>query len=662
MSPQTMLPGMRGRVIVVAAVLCVGLVLMVAKAGRLQLGLGGDLKELAEQQYVRSLRFSAPRGNVYDRAGRPLAVSVPVWSISAAPRDIADPTVVAKTLAPLLKLDEAKLARKLEGRRAFTWLRRRLPPDVAEQVRALQLKGIGLHRESKRFYPGRELAGQLLGTVSIDGNGQSGVERAYDEHLRGRSISLPGVQDNKGRRMMMSGVDLEVLAGDDVYLTLDARLQHLTEQALVDGIEASGAKSGMAVVVDPGSGALLAVANAPLFNPNDPGASSAFSRRNHAFAGVFEPGSTFKAISFAAALDAGVVKPDERIFCENGKLKLGRFTIHDTHPEGWITAREAFKYSSNIGTLKIASRLGEAGFREAIGRFGFGHAPGLGFVEESAGLLPRAETWGEVRLATTSYGHGLGVTSLQLARAVAILANDGRDTPLTLLNRVESSAGEIVAEPPPAPSEQVVSAATANTVSTLMAAVFENGGTGYSVRIEGIEAAGKTGTAEKVDPRTGRYSKEDHTSSFVGFAPLRAPRFVVVVVLDEPQVKTSGAATAGPIWRAIMTGALVDAGLLAERPVTPTDGDQVAAAPAPIVKVDPRFADFIGLNAREALREADARGVQVVLSGTGRVSAVKRSTRDDGVEVLVLTLDDSSVATIVAPASPASPTPQKVTP
>jgi cell division protein FtsI (penicillin-binding protein 3) len=651
----------RWRLWAVAAVLGVGLVVLLAKAGHLQLVLGDDLRELAEKQYVRKLKVSAPRGNIYDRHGRPLAVTVPAYSVAAEPRRIEDGAAVARALAPLLELDEQKLAARLSTKRGFAWLKRRVDPSVADAVRAMDLRGISLRKESRRYYPARELAGQVLGLVSIDGDGLDGVERAFDEHLRGRAVTLPGLRDNRGRRLMLSdGVDLEVLAGNDVYLTLDARLQHVAERALLDAVGRWNAKGAWAVVLEPQTGRVLALANVPLFNPNDPGEGASGARRNRAISDAPEPGSVFKIVSFAAALDVGGLKPEDNVFCEDGRIKIGRYVIRDTHPAGWLTAREVFSHSSNIGTIKITQRTGEQKFRDTISRFGIGEAPGLGLVGETRGRVPKQGRWGDVRTATVSYGHGVMVSALQMASVVATVANGGTRVQPRLLERVSSPAGDAVVLGETPPGVRVISEETSRVLTDIMSGVVREGGTGQRANIRGIDVAGKTGTAEKVDPTTGRYSRELHVSSFVGFAPATDPKVVAVVVVDEPQGRVYGGSTAGPAWRAIVEAALVDSGVLTEAEAPTVAGTPVAAvtpaatgpAAAPILEdvvasasspsVEGAAARFVGLTARQAVVLAEQSGVEVRLLGTGRVVEQTPAPGEPVVEAIELQLSEGT--------------------
>ena len=507
------------------------------------------------------------------------------------------------------------------------------------------------------MWPQKNAAGQLLGLVDVDGKAQGGVEQAFDESLEGRSQPSPALADNHGDRIALGdGLDLDLLNGDTVALTLDLELQHETDDALASAVVEHKAKAGWAIAMDAKSGALLAVSSYPPFNPNAPDPATS---RNKAFAEAFEPGSIFKIATFAAALEAGVVTPDDKIFCENGRYQLGKHVIHDTHKAEWLTALEVFQTSSNIGTLKIAQRLGEEPMKQALARFRFGERPGTGLVDESPGRLPPAGRWGEARLATVSFGHGILVSALQMASLTQAVANGGvRKTPY-LLDKVTTSTGDVVTEARGGKvddGERIMSAATAHALSEIMKTVALEGGTGRLAAIPGIEVAGKTGTAEKVDPVTHKYSDELHMSSFVGFAPADDPRVVAIVVLDEPQGAAHfGGMVAAPAWRRIVERALVADGVLAQAKwstvgtgdasttASAAKGGKSASVSTKKSKRDPALdaregalvedigaevraparvdgaLDLRGLTARAALREAEKAGVDLVIEGSGVV-------------------------------------------
>ncbi len=644
----------RWRTALVFGVLALGLCALGVKAGRLQLLLGDDLRGLAENQYLRKVKVAAPRGDIVDHAGRPLAKSVAAWSVSARPSLVEDKQAAAAALAPLLGVDTREVLAELTGGDKFVWLERRAALDVAEGVRRLGIPGVALHQDTRRTWPQKALAGQLLGLVDIDGRAQGGVEQAFDESLEGRAQQAPALIDNKGDRIAVGdGLDLALLDGDDVALTLDVGVQHEAEDALAATVIEHGAKSGWALAMDARTGALLAVANYPPFNPNAPEMNNA---RNLAFAEAFEPGSIFKIATFAAALEAGAVKPSDRIYCENGRFQVGRHVIHDTHRAEWLTAQEVFQESSNIGTLKIAQRLGEDAMKAALLRFHFGEQPGTGLIEETPGRLPSKSHWGDARLATVSFGHGLLVSALQMVSLAQAVANGGvRMTP-HLLDRVTTHDGEVVRRAPLDEGERIMSAGTARTLTEIMETVEHKGGTGTLAAITGIEVAGKTGTAEKVDPVTHRYSNQLHMASFVGFAPANDPKIVAIVVVDEPQGPHHfGGLVAAPAWRRIVERALAEDGVLAQAQLadTPLVGkdaavlvraaregavvddvgdaaaDRADAAGARVTGASEGHAadgdrvavDLRGLGARAALSVAEKAGVEVELAGSGVVAS-----------------------------------------
>ena len=630
-------PAARWRLWVVVVAVGVAFLAVVWKSARLQLVLGDDLRGLAEEQYLRKVAVSAPRGGVFDSEGRHLAVSLPAWSVFAEPRRVVDVDVTAERVAAAMGVPVAEIAKKIGTDRAFTWLERRVAPDVADKVRGLDLPGIGLRKEWRRTWPNKQLAAQILGGVDVDGNGRGGIEQAFDERLLGRSTRLNALADNKGDRIALVDegddiFDLATLAGDDIVLTIDLPLQQAAEEILETTRKTFQAKAAWAVVLDAKTGAIRAVAQSPAYNPN----TGNGDRRNHGLADAIEPGSIFKIATFAAALDAGVVTPTDLIDCENGRFRLGRHTIHDTHKSGVISVREIFKESSNIGTLKIAQKLGEDRFKAQLMRFGFGQRPGTGLLDESAGRLPRQERWGETRLATVSFGHGLMVSSLQMASLLQAVANDGIRHRPYLVERVLTATGGVVEEHAVDAGERVLSSNAARQMVAIMESVTEPGGTGALAAIPGVRVCGKTGTAEKVDPVTGRYSKELHLSSFLGVAPADDPQVVAVVVVDEPHGVVFGGQTAGPAWRAIVERALVIDGAagvatldasfakVKKQKAEPATMTELAEPKPPVVAEGTVvMPDVRGLSARGALRAIAALGSEVVVVGHGRVVAQK---------------------------------------
>lgn len=617
------------RIAVVGALMCAALLGLWAKSARLQLVLGEDLRGLAQDQYVRTSRIDAPRGDIVDREGRPLAVSVPAWSIAARPALVVDVAGAASAISAALELPAVDVRARLEGKSKYVWLARRVSREHADSVRALGIAGLEIRKDARRYYPAKTLAGQLFGAVDVDGVARSGVERAYDKELAGRPDKTPTLLDNKGDRIALdSDVDVVAHEGDSVALTIDLELQRVAEEALAATVAEHGARAAWAVMLDARTAEVLALANVPAFNPNASGGDVALAR-NRALSEAFEPGSILKMTTFAAALDAGVVTPTESIYCENGRMQLGKHVIHDTHKAEWLTVTEVFQQSSNIGTLKIAQRLGEERFRAALVRYGFGARPGTGLVEEAAGRLPREARWGDARLATVSFGHGVLVSAMQMASFAQAVANGGVRVSPQLLRSIHTSTGEIVRTAQGVDGERIFSEATARVLTEVMSSVTRAGGTGTLAAIPGIDVAGKTGTAEKVDPITKRYSDTLHLSSFVGFAPAHAPEVVAIVVVDEPKGPAFGGTVAAPAWRAMVERALVARGAL-------RGGSLATAAPPPPPAPEPHHVDTVdsaqteqnadalvpnlaGLTARAAVRRAEQVGALTQLSGSGLV-------------------------------------------
>lgn len=673
-------PAQRWRVHIVAAIVVCGFVGVLWKSARLQLVLGDDLRALAEEQYLRKISVTAPRGNIVDTAGRALAVSLPAWSVFAEPRNIVDVDATAERVAEALGTPAAAVAQKIANDRAFVWLERRVAPDVAERVRALDLPGVGTRKEWRRTWPNKELAAQVLGGVDVDGVGKGGIEQALDDRLTGKSTKLNAITDNRGARVAIIDDDAPVfdpdsLAGDDVVLTVDLSLQQATEEILARTRQSFDAKAVWAIVLDAKTGAVRAAAQSPAFNPNTGDAvtkNATGDKRNHAFSDAVEPGSIFKVATFAAALDAGVVTPNDLIDCENGKFQLGKHTIHDTHKADVISAAQVFATSSNIGTLKIAQRLGEDRFKESLKRYGFGSRPGTGLLDEGMGRLPQQARWGEARLATVSFGHGVLVTSLQMVGIVQAVANDGILQRPWLVERVVAPDGAIVEEHADEPGTRVMSAASARTMRAIMEGVVLAGGTGTLAAIPGLRVGGKTGTAEKVDPITGKYSKQLHLSSFVGFAPLEDPKVVAIVVVDEPRGLVFGGQNAAPAWKAIVERALLPAGAVgtasldvqraaitasltsslakmrnkkkAHGEVAPVAAVVNVGEEDAVVARDAVVPDFRGLAARAALQKAASAGFDVAFSGSGLVTTqdppagAARTQNGDGDDAITFTL------------------------
>ena len=541
---------LRTRVLILAAALAVTFGGVTARLAHLQLIRHGELTAVAERQYSRTVVLQAQRGPIVDRHGAPLAASGPAESLFAQPRSVGDPVRVAARLAPLLHMPSAEVHAALTGPRSFVWLRRRLPPATAEQVKALREPGLGLVPEALRLYPNRELAAHVLGFEGTEG-GLEGIERAWDATLAGMPGRAVVGRDALGRDVVTQQVLKQPRAGNGVMLTLDASVQYVAERELDGAYRRTGAKAAMAVVMDPRTGDVLAIAIRPTFNPNtflDVEAPDVW--RNRAITDPFEPGSTFKVILAAAALEEGVVGPETRVFGEHGAITVARTTIHDWKKYGWLTFAEVLQNSSNVGSIKVGLALGPGRYHRYMTAFGFGAPTGLGLPGESRGQLREPARWSLLSLPTMSIGQEVSVTALQLVTAFGAVANGGTLMQPRLVRAVFDAEGHETRRFEPVAVRQVISPDTARRLTRLLVRVVEQG-TGHNAAIPGYEVAGKTGTAQKLDPATHRYSRAPGVLSFVGFAPADDPRFVMLVMLDEPRNERWGSEAAAPIFAAI---------------------------------------------------------------------------------------------------------------
>jgi cell division protein FtsI (penicillin-binding protein 3) len=526
------------------------------RAFNLQVRDAERLRAMAEEQYLREVELPPRRGRILDRNGAELASTADVDSIYCNPRRLSDPADAARRLAHVLNMDRRELGKKLEQRRFFAWVKRKVTPEEAAAVKALALPGVAFVREPRRFYPNRSLAATVMGLAGSDGRGLDGVELALDKQLAGTASSVVGIRDALGRDLAVDGMpDTPTGAGSDVVLTIDRYLTFVTERALADGQARTHAKDVTAIVMNPQTGEILAMASAPTFNPNDPG-EAVNGARDRAITDSYEPGSTMKTFTIASALDAGVVRATDNIDCLQGKMMVGKYSIHDTHAHGVITVAEVFKFSSNIGATKIARRLGREGLSDALMRFGFGHTTGVGLPGERAGVIRPVDKWGDIGFANVSFGQGLTVTALQMVTGVSAIAAGGMYHAPKIVDRVVQPDGTIETSTAAAalPDHRVMSEAAAHTMLGIMRGVTEEGGTAKQAQIDGYVVGGKTGTAQKV--ANGHYDPNKWVSSFVGVVPIEAPRLAIIVVVDEPQGGHLGGAVAAPIFKEIGEQAL----------------------------------------------------------------------------------------------------------
>ena len=623
------------RMIVAGGIFTVLFALVALRALDLAVLRGPALARLAAMQHHQRIELLPHRGPIVDRSGDPLALSVDVPSIYVRPRELRAAGADARlpALATALHMPPRALRAKLASSQPFVWLKRQALPREAETVARLELPGVYTVTEGRRFYPHGNLAAHVLGFVGVDSQGLEGLEQRYDRVIRGEAQYLEFDRDARGREMFTGGVGAAPDQGNRLELTLDAAIQEATERELQSGVAAARAVGGAAVVLDPATGEVLALANVPTYNPNEPG-DAADRRwrdrvRNRAITDPYEPGSTFKAVLAAAAIEEHLVTPGELFFCEHGRFQAGGRTIHDAHPYGWLSFAEVIQFSSNIGATKVGERLGRDRYHRYLRAFGFGNRTGIELPGETPGIMRPVESWSRIDLATLSFGQGVSVTPLQMATAFAAIANGGTLLRPYVVRRIVAPGGEVVLENEPTAVRRVISTRSARTTTELLRRVVEEeGGTGTKARLEEFPVAGKTGTAQKVDPTTGGYSSK-RIGSFAGFVPADEPRAVILVLIDEPSTSSYGGVVAAPVFRAIAAAVLKRLGV--EPPAPTVVARAPGAVPAtPRAKPASREAatpanaetpSFLGLSLREALARAQASGWQVRVTGTGYVAA-----------------------------------------
>ena len=542
----------RIRIRIIGVLFAVFFVITSSRAFYLQILKKDDWTRIAERQHQKIVPLTPARGTIYDSSGAALAVSIEMDSCFAEPVFIEEPGDAAVKLAPVLGMPREELKRKLSGKKGFVWLRRQITPDMTRKIRDLKIGGIGFVKELRRFYPNSEVASHVIGFTGLDPQGLEGVELKYNSQILGNSGYLVTERDALGRDIaLMDKVVQKASKGYNLTLTVDKNIQYVTEKELAKAVTESRAAGGMALVMDPQTGKVLAMASYPTFNPNAFRSYSKDSLRNRVIADTFEPGSTMKVFLIAAAMEAKLVGPNDSFNCENGSYAIGGRVIHDTHKYGNLRVSEILKYSSNIGSAKIGSRLGAERLLASLKNYGFGEKSGVDLPGEVSGYLRDRSRWYPIDLANISFGQGLSISSLQLATAVSAIANGGLLMKPYLVEKITDDAGTVIRRFSPEIRHRVSSARTAQTMTKMMASVTSEGGTGLNAVVDGYLVAGKTGTAQKVDPMTKGYSATKRTASFVGFVPADNPRLTILVVIDEPKTSSYGGVVAAPAFREI---------------------------------------------------------------------------------------------------------------
>lgn len=546
----------RRRIVFLFLLLASSLALITAKLYFLQIKQQRGLAERAKRQYQRVLPLTGERGTIYDRNGKELAVSVEVASVFAQPSQIERPGEVAAKLAAILNLPVHEISKKLSSDRSFVWIQRKIEPAQAQAITALgPPPGIYLLPEAKRYYPKQELAAHLLGFVGLDEKGLEGLEFQYDDYLGGGSREEIGYQDALGRVVYKAEEVIPALPSYDLELTIDEVIQYTVEKELQAAIRRARAVAGSVIVIDPQTGEVLALANLPTFNPNYFNRYSSSARRNRATDDTYEPGSTFKVIMAAAALEERLVRPQDLFFGENGAIQVAGLTIHDYYKFGWLTFQQVLEQSSNVGAIKVGLLLGKRRYYNYIRDFGFGSRTGIDLPGEAAGKVRLPREWSAISLGSISIGQEVAVTPIQLLAAVSAVANGGFLVKPYLVRAIKGPDGKVLKEFSPMILRRVISDETSQILTAILEGAVKNG-TGKHAGLEGYRVAGKTGTSQKLDRATGHYSRQKVVASFVGYVPVEDPRLAILVLIDEPQIFFWGGSIAAPVFREVAQEAL----------------------------------------------------------------------------------------------------------
>jgi cell division protein FtsI (penicillin-binding protein 3) len=629
-------PIMKRRVAVVSLMLGLWVAGIEAKLIYLQVFDRADLAARAERQQERTPPSPARRGDILDRRGRVLATSVDADTIYAVPTEIANPAEAAKKICDALRDCDAKerksIAEKLGQKRAFAYVKRQVAPDQAERVAALNLDGVGFIKESKRFYPNKELAAHLLGWVGIDNKGLSGLEHTYDPQIRGKAGTI--LVHTDARHKAFSRSERPPTTGSTIELTIDENLQHIAERELHAGVLENRAAGGTAIIMNPHTGEILAMANEPTFNPNAFRDFDDDDRRNRAVQDLYEPGSTFKVVTASAAIEEKLMPIDTMIDVSGGQIRIdkGR-VVHDTHDYGTLSFTDVIVKSSNVGAIKIGFRLGKERLSDYVARYGFGHTVSPDFPSESPGIVWRQDKWTDSALASVSMGYQVGVTPLQMLAAVSAVANGGKYIEPRVVRAVYKDNRRYAVQPKVV--RETISADTAATMTGIMEGVVERG-TAKAAQIPGYTIAGKTGTAAKLV--NGHYSTSDWNASFVGFLPSRDPAVAIIVVTDSPHTKGhTGGVVSAPVFKNIAEATLryLNVGPTINPPAPvlvareePAERNAGGADPeaTPIVSLVAdgpagTVPDLRGMSARDAVRRLVKLGITAHVTGDGFVVA-----------------------------------------
>ena len=508
----------------------------------------------AQKQHIKVEDIQVRRGIIVDRRGRELALNLDLDSIYADPKHLDREGNDVKRLASAIAREPKAVLAKIPDKGRFIWVERKLDPETAEKIRALKIEGLGFLPEAKRFYPKADLASHILGFVGMDNQALEGIELKFDKYLKTSGGKIT-VERDAGGRTLSPGVNTEV-KGNNIVLTIDEVLQRIVEKELDKAMARWKAAAASVIMMDPLTGEILALANRPAYDPNRGGSAAASAKRDRAITDLYEPGSTFKIVIGVASLEEKILKPGSLFDVSRGSIEVGGKNIHDTHKHEVLTFKEVIQKSSNVGSIMIGMKLGKDRVYKYAKLLGIGEKTGVDLPGEVTGWIPRPERWSNTSIGAIPIGQEVAVTPLQMLRAYSAIANGGFLVSPHVVSEIISPRGEAVVSFKNKDMNRIISAKTAETFKDILKSVVEEGGTGTSASVDGNAVAGKTGTAQIIDPRTKRYSKEKYVSSFVGFVPADSPRIAMIVVVYEPKGQIYGGAVAAPVFRDIAGQAL----------------------------------------------------------------------------------------------------------
>jgi len=601
----------RWRVVIIATLIIALFAMVSLKALELQVLDRERAFKIARKQHHGTSTLLPRRGRILDRNGKELAVNVDVKSVYANPKEVVDPKNTAHILSEKLGVSEEKIHKRVASNKSFVWVKRLADSKAADELKESDVKGLGFIPEPKRIYPNGTLLGQVIGFTDIDSIGIEGIEYKYDDSLIGKTRKITLKRDARGHKILsdpneIQEIDRDESSGNDITLTIDSQIQHIVERELKEGIEVVGGEKGMAIVMNPETGEVLAMSSYPFVDPNSYSKFPVENRRNLPVWYAYEPGSTMKVFLAASAIEDKKVNPNSQFNCENGRRKIGSAVIKDIKPRGTLTVSEIVKYSSNIGASKIGETLGRDSYYKYLKKFGFGDKTGIGLPGESKGQLASPRKWGAIELATISFGQGVSVTSLQLVTALSAIANGGYLMQPYIIEKIVDPEGHVLKENKPEVVTRVISYDTSDQMKRIMQSVVEDG-TGKKAQIPGFSVAGKTGTAQIPNPQSGGYYSDRYIASFIGFTPVEDPEIVMAVIVEAPRKKTHGGSVAGPIFKQIAEKVLFH---LQVSPKKELAG----------MKVMP---DLSGMSVRDILKWSEEQGVKVDLKGSGFVTGQK---------------------------------------